>query len=1095
MGNRGKISSKNKLEKQLAVVGIGASAGGLEALQLFFKNLPENIGAAYVVVQHLSPDYKSMMDELLARYTKMPIKVIKDSMILAPNTVYLIPPRQNLEIYNDQLFLNKLTPGKGLNLPIDIFFRSLAEDKGKDAIGIILSGTGSDGTMGTRAIKESDGMIMVQDKETAKFNGMPTSAINTGLADYILPPEKMGYELENFLKHPLVRKKTKNSFSPAEEADSFTKVLLILKTKTGTDFSMYKENTILRRLERRISINRFQTLDDYIPFIKESDKEKEILYREFLIGVTSFFRDKEAFDSLRDNVLPKLLTNDKKQIRVWTTGCSTGEEAYSIAILILEAATTHKFTGEIKIFASDIDRRAIETAGYGFYPDSIIADMEIPILTKYFTRNGDGYLINKDVRNLIVFAPHNLLKDPPFSKIDLVVCRNLFIYFKPEIQTSVLHRFYYSINPGGFLFMGSSETLGGMSEAFDIVDQKNKIYRYKAGFKTPAIDNLMLDSKKNKYVLTENLSERTKKSQLNADNLLNKVITDFIPPSIIIDSNYYVISIINNINPFTEIQPGNYSNELFSILPKEFGLFVNNLLRQLKAGHNNHISRIISGLDSMDRQTIKVDGRKIMQNEQSFFMLTFEIIEEQNEQTAKQVTENFKFSPELDSRLIELEKELKSAKENLAATIEELESANEELQSSNEELVASNEELQSTNEELQSVNEELYTVNSEHQQKIEELTQLNNDISNLLKNTEVAAIYLDNKMCIRKITPYANIITNVRESDVGRPLSHLSIMDKYPELADDVNKVLDNLQPLDKEIPDKNGKKYFSRIRPYRTENNAVDGVLVTIIDITELDKLKSKARIIDERLASSLDFAKMAWWEWNVASGDIIYNDRKSTMLGYSSAEFPRQIEEVFKFIHPDDYEITMNEIRQVLEGKKAQWNTKYRMKRKDGSYMWFQDQGVAKSKGPDGKPKLLFGVVIDISEFQTMEEDLNKNTRLLSLIMKNTPVATIMVDANGWITYANARAEELFNISSKQITSRNYDASEWEITGTDGEPLKNGDLPFSIIKKTKKPLYNFRHFIKIPPKKSILLTIDGTPVLSKTGLFEGAVFTIKVG
>jgi two-component system, chemotaxis family, CheB/CheR fusion protein len=1084
---------KNKSKSQLRVLGIGASAGGLEALQIFFKNLPPDTNAAYVVVQHLSPDYKSMMDELLARYTNMPIQVIKDGIKVEANTIYLIPPRQNLEIFNDHLFLTNL-PGKGLNLPIDIFFRSLAEEKGKDAIGIILSGTGSDGTMGTRAIKELDGMVMVQDEKTAKFNGMPTSAISTGLVDYILPPEEMGRELKDYMQHPLVNKKQKPVTPLPEETDSFTKVLMILKNHSGTDFSYYKENTILRRLERRISINRFNSIDDYIPFLLETDKEKNTLYREFLIGVTRFFRDKEAFNVVRETVLPELISQNKEQIRIWSTGCSTGEEAYSIAILLLEAAQQLNFRGDIKIFASDIDRRAIETASYGYYTDSILADVDNILLAKYFTRTGDGYQINKEVRNIIVFAPHNLLKDPPFSKIDLLVCRNLFIYLKPDIQLSLLHRFYYSLNPGGVLFMGNSETLGGMTDAFDVVDHKNKIYRYKSGFKLPIIDTLMVDPKRTSSLVKTKLPDSSHKTVMLPDELLFSVINDFVPPSVIIDSNYYVVKVINNINPFTEIQTGNYSNDLFSILPRELGLFVNNLLRQLKTGKEKLISRSLTGLESLTGQTVQVEARKINYDDRHYFMLTFSVTDKTQNGTTQVTTDEVNYSDEIDHRILNLEKDLKNARENLAATIEELESANEELQSSNEELIASNEELQSTNEELQSVNEELYTVNTEHQQKIEELTRLNNDVNNLLKNLEVGAIYLDSKLCIRKITPYASQITNLLESDIGRPVFHLSILDNYPELPHDIQKVNETLQTNDKEIHDKTGKVFFARIRPYRTEHNAVDGVLVTLVEITELNKLKKNIKSTNERLANSLNLGNMAWWEWEINTGLVKFSDKKATMLGYTKEEFPSDVVKITELIHPDDYEHTMNEMQKVLDGNIQLWNVRYRIKRKDGNYAWYHDQGSVKLRDENGKPLILLGLVIDISEIHSLEEDLNKNAQLLTLIMKNNPTTIVMVDSVGKLTFANNRAEKLFNITAEQIKNRNYNSAEWEITSLNGNPVSSEELPFSVIKNTRKPLYGYKHYIKIPPNEKILLNIDGAPVISNTGEFQGAVFNIKV-
>ncbi|MCF8362697.1 MAG: PAS domain-containing protein [Prolixibacteraceae bacterium] len=733
---------------------------------------------------------------------------------------------------------------------------------------------------------------------------------------------------------------------------------MIIRDNTGIDFSFYKENTITRRLERRVSINRFDGLDEYVQFLINSDKEKEILYNEFLIGVTQFFRDKEAFKSLYENVIESLTDNEKSQIRVWATGCSTGEEAYSVAILFREAAEKKGYKGEIKIFATDLDRRAIEIAGRGIYSESIVADVDTYLLRKYFHKNEGGFKINEEVRNMIVFASHNLLKDPPFSKLDLLICRNLFIYLKPDIQLSLLSRFYHSLNKKGYLFMGSSETLGVMDDAFSVVDMKNKIFKYRPGFSAPLVDGLALEIKKNKVPGERNTDLSANNRALKSNELLGSVIDEFIPPSIIVDSNYFIVSVINNINPFIEIQAGNYSNELFSILPRDMGLFVNNLVRVLRNSNENYSNRIISGLNSLGDKTVNIEARKLFQGEKKFYMLSFSVVDKKITPDAdKKEIDDFDYSSEQGNRVTELENELSSVKESLAATVEELESANEELQSSNEELIASNEELQSTNEELQSVNEELYTVNSEHQQKIEELTRLNSDVNNLLKNTDVAAIYLDSKLCIRKITPQVSSVTNILETDIGRPVTHLTLMDTYPEFENDVNAVLENLQPVDKEITDKKGLPMFVRLRPYRTSNNAVDGVMVTLIDISGL-------------------------------------------------------------------YE----------------------------------------------------------------------REKLLRLVLEESPVTTIMVDHEGWIVYANKKAEVLFNINKQEIMKRSYDASEWEISDPEGKPVDSSKLPFAIIKKTGKPLYGFKHFIKIPKREKILLTIDGVPVYMANDEFKGVVFTIKV-
>ncbi|MFO8023197.1 MAG: chemotaxis protein CheB, partial [Perlabentimonas sp.] len=528
-------------QEQLIIAGIGASAGGLEALQEFFKAMPDDTNLAFVVIQHLSPDYKSLMDELLARHTKIPIQIASDGMSVEPNHIYLIPPRKNLSIFHGKLFLDDYSPKKGLNLPIDIFFRSLAAEKGKDAIGIILSGTGSDGTLGTRAIKEVGGMVMVQDEISAKFDGMPRSSIATGLVDYILPANKMPEALLNYIEHPFIRKSRASEDVLGKDLDTLTKITLILRDFCGVDFSYYKENTIIRRLERRVSINRFNSLDEYLIFLSESDKEKDTLYREMLIGVTRFFRDADAFDSISKNILPQLEFNPKIGIRVWSVGCSTGEEVYSLALLFMEYMEKNKIDCDLKIFATDIDRRSLDIAGQGFYPDSIVSDIDPLLLTKYFTRKENGYQINENVRKVVVFATHNLLKDPPFSNLDLVVCRNLFIYFKPEMQQRILSMFYYALKAKGFLFMGSSESIGEMSEAFAPVDSKWKIYRCKEGYKPPIVKDMPLPRNQPSETETQFIMRAKLHPGPKIDKLLDSALTAYLPPSVIVDENDNII--------------------------------------------------------------------------------------------------------------------------------------------------------------------------------------------------------------------------------------------------------------------------------------------------------------------------------------------------------------------------------------------------------------------------------------------------------------------------------------------------------------------------------------------------------------------------
>ncbi|MBN2682839.1 MAG: PAS domain-containing protein [Bacteroidales bacterium] len=836
-----KLTNKNK---DFIIVGIGASAGGLEAIQDLFKFIPEKSGMAYVVIQHLSPDYKSLMDELLARHTNIPIQIATDGMDVLPDNIYLIPPRKNLKVFHNKIFLENQSLNKGLNLPVDVFFRSLAAEKGKNAVGIILSGTGSDGTLGTRAIKEAGGVVLVQDELSAKFNGMPKSSISTGLVDFVTTPSLMAEALINFVKHPFTQNPKPIESILDKNVDTLTKITLILRDYSGIDFSYYKENTIIRRLERRVSINRFNNLEQYLSFLSESDKEKETLFRELLIGVTRFFRDSEAFNSLEKNVLPNLDLSQGKTIRIWSAGCSTGEEVYSLAILCNEYLSAKNLKCDIKIFATDIDKHSLELAGIGFYPDSILSDLEPALLAKYFTRKEGGYQINELIRKMVVFATHNLLKDPPFSKLDLLICRNLFIYLKPDIQTKILSSFYYSLNSGGYLFLGSSETLGEINEGFETVDSKWRIYKYKSGFRPLGLDSSPIVQHISDYKSTAQIKTRT--PELNTINkILENLLVSFVPPSVIVDENHNIIHVINNVAGFLAFQPGRFSGSVLDNMHKDLSLFVSAMLRKLKRETTSIISERISGLHNFPDKIIVLEGRKILLDGLSYYMITF-IVENEDKVGSNAKSKTLKVESFNVSKIADLEKELQFAKENLQATVEELETSNEELQSSNEELIASNEELQSTNEELQSVNEELYTVNSEHQIKIDELIRINNDINNLLKNTEIGALYLDVNLCIRKITPVVSKITNILQNDLGRPLTHLAPMDSYPQMQNDVIKVSENLQPLDKEIicDDKN---FLVRIRPYRTEYNAVEGILLTFVDITNIKDLQKD--LVKEKL------------------------------------------------------------------------------------------------------------------------------------------------------------------------------------------------------------------------------------------------------
>jgi two-component system CheB/CheR fusion protein len=1072
-------------------VGVGASAGGLEALQDFFKAMPVDSGMVFIVIQHLSPDYKSLMDELLARQTDIPIRIAADGMMTEVNTIYLIPPKHNLSIFHGKLFLEEQKERKGLNLPIDIFFRSLAADKGKNSVGVILSGTGSDGALGIRTIKEAGGMVLVQDEKSAKFDGMPRSAVATGLVDYILPPAKMAEELMNYIEHPLIKKTTSLEKIMSKNVNTLSKIILILRDHCGIDFSYYKENTIIRRLERRVSINRFSTLEEYIEFFSESDKEKDTLYRELLIGVTRFFRDQEAYASIRKNVLPAIL-KPGRAVRIWSTGCSTGEEVYSLAMEFLEYIEEHNLDCEVKFFATDIDRHSLDTAGRGFYSDGIASDVEPQLLSKYFSRRENGYQISDKVRKMVVFAAHNLTKDPPFSKLDLLVCRNLFIYLKPDMQQRLLSMFYYSTAPAGFLFMGSSESIGEMSEAFAAVDAKWKIYKPRPDYRPALSKNTIIP----RMQLMENdgsVSAIPLLGGVKLERLLEGAAASALPPSVIVDESDNIVHVINDINPYFSVRSGKFSTNIVANLPNELGLFVSNILRRLKLEKKPIAFENIAGVKNFEGNLISVSGRVIIVESREFYLLSFTTgICDSVSMPGKEII-NAEVGEEVKNRVNDLERDLQITKESLQATVEELETSNEELQSSNEELIASNEELQSTNEELQSVNEELFTVNSEYQVKIDELTRLNADLDNLLRNIDVGALYLDRGLCIRKLTPLVSKITNIMPSDIGRPIAHLTVMPTYLQLYDDVNHVVETLQTFEREIRDSQDNVWKVGIRPYRTEYNAVEGVLITFIDITMLKREQEMSNESRRRLEAALEVGRMAWWEWDLLSGTVAYDDKKATMLGYTVEEFPNEIYKICDLIHPEDYQKTMQAMRDYLEGKSEQWETTYRIKRKDGGYSWYYDRGIISRWQQDGTPELLIGTVQEISGQKTLEHQLARCHNLLESMLENEPIAKTMVNAEGAIIYANAAARDLFAISKSQIYNRSYDASGWQISAKDGSAIPPEELPFSLIKNMRLPVAGYEHYIQVPGHGKVLLRIDGIPVLRQDGEFEGCIFSIN--
>jgi two-component system CheB/CheR fusion protein len=839
-----------KRETIFPIVGIGASAGGLEALEGFFSHIPAHSGMAFVVVQHLAPNYISIMDSLLKKYTGMIIHQAKDGIKIEPNCIYLNPPDKDMTVMNGTLCLMDPTKPHGSRLPIDCFFRSLAVDQSEMAICVILSGTGSDGTLGLKAIKGEGGIVIVQQEKQARYDNMPKNAIDTGMVDFVLPVEKMGEQLQKYVKHPYIEGVTRPMTSEQRYIDSMRRIFVLIRASTGHDFSNYKLNTTQRRIERRMAVHQISRIEDYVIYLQQNPAEIETLYKDMLIMVTHFFRDADAFNVLEKKVIPALLNNKKSNspVRVWVPGCGTGEEAYSIAMLLAEGMTRLKKHFPIQIFASDLVPEVIECARGGIYHEAVTADISTERLKQFFTKEDNSYKIKKHIREMVVFAVQNLIKDPPFSKLDIVSCRNVLIYMDTMLHKQILPLFHYVLAPGGYLFLGSSESTGEFSDNFLTVDAKWKIFKRKAialkYIEYPVIPLRIIET------TSEQAQANAKPVEANIRQFAERVIIEnYTPPCVLVNEKFEIIYFHGRTEGYLSQQTGEPTFNILKMSRPELRYKLSALLhkavREKKAVVDENLKiRHNDGFWDLNLQVRPLGGKD---DTTGFMMVIFEN-RTRNKTAAKK--KNKKAAEQMvDPYVATLEQELASTKQHLQTTIEELETSNEELRSTNEEMQSTNEELQSTNEELetsreelQSINEELETVNSELHVKVDELTAANNDLNNLFGNTEIGTIFMDTNLCVRRFTPRATEIFSLMEVDIGRPISDINSRVNYKNLHKDAKDVLDTLRVKEVEIQAENGKWFLVRILPYRTLENAIDGLVLTVVDITDRKKMEQVA-------------------------------------------------------------------------------------------------------------------------------------------------------------------------------------------------------------------------------------------------------------
>ncbi len=920
-------------EKKFPVIGIGASAGGLKVIQHFFDEIKESVNAAFVIVQHLSPDYKSLMDDLLSSHTSLKIETVVQNQIISPNHVYLIPPNKNLTVDQEKFILSDIDRTKPVNYPIDTFFHSLGRNYKERAVGIILTGTGTDGSRGIKAIKEGDGLIIVQDPRKAEFDGMPNSAINTGLVDIIGSIDLITSRLIDIIENgrPDLQIDALKLDEEFEESKTLDAILDQLASRRNIDFKLYKKGTLLRRIAKRIQILGLQSLSDYHDYLVGDEIEAEILEKEFLIGVTKFFRDRGAFKYLESKVLDKIFKSKpgSQEIRIWSVGCASGEEAYSLAIMMDEYRKAHGLKQPFKIFATDLNDLYLNEAAKGVFNSNLVVDLDKKLLEKHFILKKDQYHIKKEIRNAIIFANHDILKNPPFINIDLIVCRNVLIYFEKDLQQSLFNRFNYCLNQKGFLFLGINESINSGNQNFSIVSNKWKIYQNQSVVKELPQNNLFkLNLKRTRVPREIQTFKNPPKPAIAADNELKQyvgtLLKHYAPAFLLVNDNLDVLHISGETQNFMRF-PRNRS---------EFNL-ENMVSRKNLGAFRAGIQRVNEENKTMEFSNIPFINESDSKHlDLRFIPLWFEEMEEKlfiielgnhRKTEGKVLKESYNRQNFYDQHVRSLELKLKETEQELADYVEQFEQTNEELQTSNEELMSSNEEMQSTNEELQAVNEELYSVNSELQSKLVELTDINNDINNLLSSTEIGTIFLDSQLRIRKYTPVIERLFNVQKNDIGRHVYNFTDNFDFENYKNSLNKVLESRVSVEFEIKNRSNEKYYlMKINPFINHKGALKGIVISFIDIDESTKVKEE---INRWFELSVDLISISNKEGRFKQ----INPRFIELLGWTKDYMFQK--PILEFIHPEDQEATEKYLNELSQ-EPSTLHFENRIFTQDGSY-----------------------------------------------------------------------------------------------------------------------------------------------------------------
>jgi two-component system CheB/CheR fusion protein len=1022
----------------LMLVGIGASAGGVDALLRFFEHTPPHSGLAFAVVLHTAPDHESRLAEVLQTKTQMPVTQLKDTVRVEPNSIYCVPPDKHILLSGGQMRFVESDLTEWRSAPIDLFFRKLAHAYKDKAIAVVLSGSGADGSLGLGRVREEGGVSIAQDPTEAEYDAMPRSAIETGWVDFILPVTSIPTKLVSLKQNAERIQLPPVEQSPRSfEEGALRELLALLRARTRHDFANYKRSTMLRRIERRLQVTESEDVTAYLEYIRQHPEELQGLLRDLLISVTNFFRDPEAFKRLESEIVPRLFAgkNGSEQIRVWVSGCATGEEAFSIAMLLTEYADALPNPPGLQVFATDIDEDALAHGRNGLYPNTIAADVSPERLKRFFVREGQYYRIRRELREMVLFAPHNILRDPPFSKLNLVSCRNLLIYINRNMQNRILEIFHFALKPDSYLFLGSSESADGLSDLFTPIDKKYRIFKRHGdgtGFKpapTPPVAGQW------EVRLATTLPQTPMPGEwgeaFSYGDLHYRMLEALAPPSVLVNADNNIVHLSERAGRYLHLSGGEPSRNLLKIAHPDLRLGLRSLVITARQEGNATSSRLPVNLDGSQR-FVRVVVRPLSPLTPPGFMLV--IFDESDdaptpasdEDAAERAPAVVQPAGNLEPIVRQLETELERTRDQLRAIVEEYETSTEELKASNEELQAMNEELRSASEELetgkeelQSVNEELTTLNLELREKIEELGRTNSDLQNLMASTRIGTLFLDRSLRLKRYTPSAQEIFNIIPGDVGRPLTHITHKLDYAGLAEDAEHVLHNLRTVEREVTTYDGRFFLARLLPYRTTDDKINGVVLTFIDITELRRAEAALRESEEQFRRAIEDAPIPII-MHAEEGEVLQISRTWTELtGYTIEDAPTFYAWLTR-AYGEGADAVRVHMQELFKSDERVLNIEFPVRTRDGDLRHWSFSSSSPGTLKDGR-RFIIGMALDITERKSAEEALRLSEERLRLVLESaTDYAIMLMDAEGRFTIWNPGAEKIFGYTEAEAVGQ---------------------------------------------------------------------------